>query len=48
VQKIDECLLILDGRFDQLRILHITVYFIWSSFVNIEHKVGFFVSILFV
>jgi hypothetical protein len=48
VTDIRQCLRILDGRFDQLRILYITLYFISPRFVNIEHKVGFFVSILFV
>jgi hypothetical protein len=48
VTDIRQCLLILDGRFDQLRILYITWRYISRKFVNIEHKVGFLINILFV
>ncbi|CAF4744456.1 unnamed protein product [Rotaria sp. Silwood2] len=34
----EDCLYILDGRFDQLRILYVTFYGIIPGFFNIEHK----------
>ncbi|CAF5107204.1 unnamed protein product, partial [Rotaria magnacalcarata] len=33
-----ECLYVLDGRFDQLRIFYLIVYRILSGYFNIEHK----------
>jgi hypothetical protein len=37
-----ECLYILDGRFDQLRIFYITCYSVLRCYLNIEHKVDYF------
>ncbi|CAF2122003.1 unnamed protein product [Rotaria magnacalcarata] len=37
VVEMRDCLDILDGRFDQLRILHVTVYGIYPWFFDIEH-----------
>ncbi|CAF1644497.1 unnamed protein product [Rotaria socialis] len=38
VANIEDCLYILDGRFDQLRILYVTFYGIFPDFGSIEHK----------
>ena len=42
VEKMENCLDILDGRFDQLRILYVTVYIGFPWLFNVEHKVGYF------
>ena len=42
VSNMDECLDILDGRFHQLRILHITFNNIKFRSSNIEHTVNYF------
>jgi hypothetical protein len=42
VENMKECLYILDGRFDQLRILYVTFYNIFPCFFNIQNKVGYF------
>jgi len=42
VTDMRECFDILDGRFDQLRILYVTFYRVSPRFFNIEHKVGYF------
>jgi hypothetical protein len=41
VTDMDGCLLILDGRFDQLRILYITVYEIYRWYPHVKLKVGY-------
>ncbi|CAM4847795.1 unnamed protein product, partial [Rotaria magnacalcarata] len=38
VSDMEECLYILDGRFDQLRIFYVTCYSVLSCSLNIEHK----------
>ncbi|CAF2066093.1 unnamed protein product [Rotaria magnacalcarata] len=38
VSDMKECLYVLDGRFDQLRIFYLIVYRILSGYFNIEHK----------
>ncbi|CAF3433025.1 unnamed protein product [Rotaria sp. Silwood1] len=38
VANMEDCLYILDGRFDQLRILYVTFYGSFPGFFNIEHK----------
>jgi hypothetical protein len=42
VVEMRDCLDILDGRFDQLRILYVTVYSILPWLTEIEHEVGYF------
>jgi hypothetical protein len=42
VTDMRECFDILDGRFDQLRVLYVTAHDIVPSYVNIEYKVGYF------
>jgi len=42
MQDMVECLYILDGRFDQLRIFYVTCYNVLPCYLNIEHKVGYF------
>jgi len=42
VLNMDECLDILDGRFDQLRVLYITFKSIKFRSSNIEHTVNYF------
>jgi hypothetical protein len=48
VSHMTDCLCILDGRFDQLRILHINFKGIIPFFHKIERNVGYFYYILFV
>ena len=45
VVEMRDCLDILDGRFDQLRILHVTVNSILYWLTDIEHEVGYFVCL---
>jgi hypothetical protein len=40
VSDIQDCLCILDGRFDQLRILYVTFY--TTCYMKFGHKVGYF------
>ncbi len=42
VSDMVECLYILDGRFDQLRIFYVTCYSVLHCYLNSEHKVGYF------
>jgi hypothetical protein len=42
LRDMEDCLNIFDGRFDQLRILYVTVYRIYSWLIEIEHEVGYF------
>jgi len=44
VSDMVECLYILDGRFDQLRIFYVTCYTVLPCYLNIEHEVGYFYS----
>jgi len=42
VEDMRECLYILDGRFDQLRILYVTFEYVFAWLLKTEHKVGYF------
>ena len=44
VDRFTDCLYILDGRFNQLRTLYITISMIFSSRLIIDNKVGDFIS----
>jgi hypothetical protein len=48
VVEMRDCLHLLDGRFDQLRILNVTVNRVLSWLCDIEYEVDFFINILFV